>query len=246
MDINQEKVKELFDGRAKLTGNNTVLSLNDNFETTRQNIYRDYITKKSLFKYLKIKKEDVVLDFGCGIGRLAKYTSKKAKKVYAVDISEKMIEKAILENNNSNIEYSVVDEQFNFSYNTLQKIYTCWVLQHISDSKITEYLQKFNKFMVDNAKIVILEQCRKNTEILCNLHIHRSKEHYIKLFEDAGFKLVENKNVFRVPSYSMHLWKKANFPKIMLPLFGLIERLTVNIKTEFVEYINTVMIFQKV
>jgi 16S rRNA (adenine1518-N6/adenine1519-N6)-dimethyltransferase len=55
-----------------------------------------FIKSESLLKeiagYLKISKEDVVLEIGAGDGRLTKYLT-SAKKVYAVEIDKKLIPK---------------------------------------------------------------------------------------------------------------------------------------------------------
>ena len=45
-------------------------------------------------KSLNLSKDDIVLDIGCGVGRLSVPIAKIVKKVYALDISKKMLEYA--------------------------------------------------------------------------------------------------------------------------------------------------------
>jgi protein-L-isoaspartate O-methyltransferase len=43
---------------------------------------------------VRIEPSDVVLDIGCGVGRLTRVISARAARVYALDISAEMIERA--------------------------------------------------------------------------------------------------------------------------------------------------------
>jgi len=47
-----------------------------------------------LLKLLKIKKNDIVLDLGCGSGIHMQLLSPKCKKIIGLDISKEMIAKA--------------------------------------------------------------------------------------------------------------------------------------------------------
>src|SRR5687767_13733335 len=58
------------------------------------NLYRDYVTNRLIKKHLRLKSSDVVLDFGCGLGRVARYLSQHCNTVQAVDASPEMIEAA--------------------------------------------------------------------------------------------------------------------------------------------------------
>src|SRR5690349_9956579 len=55
------------------------------------NVYRNYVTNRLIKKHLQLKKSDVVLDFGCGVGRVARYLSNYCQRVEAVDASGEMI-----------------------------------------------------------------------------------------------------------------------------------------------------------
>ena len=54
-------------------------------------------------------KDKTVMDAGCGTGELLGVLSSKFKKVYAIDFSSKMIEKAKESNKEDNIEFSIED-----------------------------------------------------------------------------------------------------------------------------------------
>ena len=58
------------------------------------NAYLDRTTKRLLGKVLRLRKSDVVLDYGCGVGRLSLWLAPHVREVVAMDISPKMVEVA--------------------------------------------------------------------------------------------------------------------------------------------------------
>ena len=248
MTIDNGKVTELFNKRAStLSGNNSVLSSNQNPRTILQNIYRDYITKNTLLKHLQVNKTDTLLDFGCCVGRLSKHTGKKCKSVLAVDTSEKMIANAINTTNLSNVTYRTISGDLSFcKKNSISKVYTCWVLQHVSDTALNIYMDEFYRVLNNNGKIVIMEQTSKTSYQNDDVIIQRKSSDYVNLFKLKGFSLVYSKKVFKVPSYAMDYWIKLNPPLFLLPFFGILERLTISRKQDATDYFTEVFVFKKV
>ena len=241
--VDDNKVRDLFEARSSMEGINTVMSSAEDAETIRQNQYRDYITKKSLLKYLCVNKADELFDFGCGVGRIVQTVADKAKSIYAVDVSAGMIAKAKNANRYSNVEFDVASSDSDFGENRFTKIYTCWVLQHVSDNEIGSYLDKFYTALKPGGRMVILEQVRLNQSRQSEYMIQRMEDDYKKLFGKSGFNFIESHKVFRVPSYAMDIWKKYKLPKMFLPMLRFVERCTVMRKPEYVEYVSSVMVF---
>ena len=243
--VDDSKVKTLFDERSNMSGINAVMSCAEDEETIRQNKYRDYITRKSLLKYLLAKKSDVLLDYGCGVGRIAQEVAPKVKSVLGLDVSTGMIDKARTANKCSNVKYDVVTPTYDLGEDIYTKIYTCWVLQHISNAEIESYLSKFYRSLKRGGRVVVLEQVRLEESRQSEYLIQRKEEDYIKYFESVGFQSRGVHKVFRVPSYAMDIWKKYKLPNIFLPFLKLVERHTVMRKPEYIEYVSSVMIFEK-
>ena len=75
-----EKVLELYKSRAEFHGDeNAVLDGSLTNENKHTNIIIDYLTRRALIEYLKPKIDDVIIDFGCGVGRLTFILSSKVK-----------------------------------------------------------------------------------------------------------------------------------------------------------------------
>jgi ubiquinone/menaquinone biosynthesis C-methylase UbiE len=87
------------------------------------------------FKYLlKFVPNNIetCLDIGCGKGELSFMISKRCKKVIAVDLADKMIEKAKFLHSNKNIEYicgNIMDMRF--EDNSLDVIITTATAHHL-------------------------------------------------------------------------------------------------------------------
>jgi len=103
-------------------------------------------------------KHEKALDFGCGVGRLTRALADKFTECYGVDISEKMIKKALeLNGHIANCKF-IVNESDNlriFQDNYFDLIYTSIVLQHISDIEITKsYISEFIRVLDKDGLLV--------------------------------------------------------------------------------------------
>lgn len=247
--INENKVIEEFNRRAALhQDSNAVLDASVKEEAKFSNFYRDYISKKGLLDSVVCNKNSVVLDFGCGIGRLSYFLAPYVKKVIGVDVSEKMIEVAKLKNAAPNIEYYHINN--NNTHEVLSNfkvdcLFSYWVMQHISDERIKELLKDFSALLNKDGKIYIFEQIQYKISVSEEVHVMRKEEDYIRLFESNGFQFTGRKTLFRMPSYGMSLFNKIkiNHP-LVLKLCGLVEQFTVNRKPEHIDYFTSCLVFK--
>jgi len=221
---------------------NAVLDAGTTEEISRLNILRDEMTRRSLMKLLKPCKEDDILDFGCGVGRLSHQAAKKARSVSGFDPSSEMIRIAgetYGAQNNLNFSASLPEKPASFS-----KIFTVWVLQHIGDQELETLLKDFARLIKPGGKVVILEQTRQWRRILSDIHIHRTREEYIALFRAAGFRCVKSGQVMRIPSYANWIYGKLGCTcKICLKLMCFIEKISMPYRTDRIQYHTSGMIF---
>jgi len=81
----------------------------------------------------EIEKDSKVLDIGCGYGSLTFDIAEKAQSVFAIDINENLIKKAIRRFNRDNIKYIINDAtKYNFN-ETFYYIILSNVLEHIKN-----------------------------------------------------------------------------------------------------------------
>lgn len=248
--VDEQKVITEFDHRASHHKNeNAVLDAGKSKLVEHQNIFRNYYTKQTLKKHLNPQPTDVLLDFGCGVGRLSNFIAPYVKEVIGVDKSLKMIEVAREINvRHKNVTYQSFEKYpLPYSDKYFDKIFTYWVLQHVDNEELKTTFLDFHRILKDNGKVYLFEQVRNNESVvLGDIHHQRKLEEYVTLMQGAGFKLIHSERVFRYPSYALSLWSRFKWlPAISLPVLSAIESATVNRKPQYIQYSTDVMIFQK-
>lgn len=247
--IDSRQVESFFDNTANTHKNiNAVLDVSQTKEALYANIYRDYFTKKYLIKNINPRKNDSILDFGCGVGRVTFFLAPHVKNISGIDVSKNMLEIANHEKQNfHNVSFdhltgTVIPDQDN-SFN---KIFSHWVLQHISDEMLVLYLKEFYRVLKKGGRIFLFEQTMQHSQSNSK-HIYRTEENYMRLIESVpGFKKIAVKPVMRVPARGMSLWNKKTLSgKIALSVFSLIDNLTINYKKQHVKYYTSVFIYEK-
>lgn len=134
---------------------NEIAELNEQTKWNHNNCYFEY-----LLRFVP-EKIDVCLDIGCGHGELSALLAKKANKVIAVDLADKMIDSAKKYNGLTNIEY-VCDNilNMNFADNSFDIIITTATAHHLP----FEWLLEFAKRKLKNGgKLIILDLANAET-----------------------------------------------------------------------------------
>jgi len=243
--IDKEEVVKEFDKRAlNSSGIDAVLDASGSADASFSNIYRDFITKYYLAKYVHAKKNEVLLDYGCGIGRISNIFSPKCQQVYATDISKEMINKAIEINSKPNIDYFELTHLENkIKDHSIDKIYICWVFQHINENQFEEIIKMFKRKLKPQGKVILFEQI--NVKSFNNKIINqRIETTYINKFDEYGFSNILNKKIFKMPSYGLDFWKRLNKNySVFLYLSLLVERLTINYKNKNLVYSTQIFVF---
>lgn len=115
-------------------------------------------TKKHLeiLKKLDIKQSDVVLDYGCGIGRLLVPIREKCKQIIGADISDKILSYAIKEVDGKTLFLSLKDETGKgLPLEHFDKAYAMIVLQHIEKYKAIRTLIRINNSLKPDGTMLI-------------------------------------------------------------------------------------------
>jgi len=161
------------------------------------------------------KKNETILDFACGNGFLSKYLFKLNEEIniIGVDISEKLIEKCLLENNK--IKYITLD---GIEYleeiaklpeeEKLDRIYTAWTLPYFNNDKLIKLFSSALKkeglvFLISNSKNTlknldkvyrdVIVKHPKNLKKIMKIssNIPNGKLGLKKLFEKNAFKVLD-------------------------------------------------------
>jgi len=171
----------------------------------------DWIEKKLILKNLNLSNNDIILDAGCGTGRITKEIAKKCKKVYGVDFSPLSI-KELEEKHIENIETFVSDLRKTFDQQ-FDKILSIQVIQHIPGSEQRlEVMRNFYKQLKPNGKCLVsvynyspifYPKLLKQGNFPNGLYYFRFTPKEIKdLFEKSGFRNISVRGCVNFRGYS--------------------------------------------
>jgi SAM-dependent methyltransferase len=248
-EVDRIKVRDHFNQTAIVQPNdNSVLDSNTEQEVVFANIYRNYFTKHYIQKYVSPKKQDTLLDFGCGVGRIAFFLSPKVKRIEGVDVAKNMLEVATKKSSGfTNVHFSLLhDLTLPIKSEELNKVVSHWVLQHISDDDCSAYFEEFYRVLKPGGKLFLFEQVKSEGQQAGHIHVFRTINQYCSLLEAAGFTKIMVKPVMRVPSRGMSLWNRLKFNnRLLLRLLTLLDDKLMNRKIQFVEYYTILFEFEK-
>lgn len=181
--------------------------------------YIKYIEKTG--KYLNAK--DIVLDFACGTGLIANNIAEKVQKIYAIDISSKMLEAAERKADEIKIENidfaqtSIFDEKYEKESFDVILIFN--VLHILEDTQ--KHIQRINELLKPGGLIISATPClgEKQTflKILINVLKKIGMVQYMNLFktnelEDSlakvNFRIVETEIMHHNPTNYFIVAKK--------------------------------------
>ena len=100
-------------------------------------IHPKHLLKKDIWYMNKLKKNDIILDLGCGVGQDSLIAARKVKKVIGTDIDPKIINIArsfAVDRGIKNVEFLVADanKKLQFKDQTFTKIVCSDVLEHLN------------------------------------------------------------------------------------------------------------------
>jgi ubiquinone/menaquinone biosynthesis C-methylase UbiE len=230
---------ETWEERAKKYGLRPVLDPTDLIGA--KNEYIDTLHKIALSKYLSSCKNERILDFGCGIGRLTSFLRKTGAKVIGVDITKEMIEKA---------KKKYPEETFicydggklPFDDNYFDHIVSVYVLQHITTlDDFYKTAKELVRCLKIGGKIYLIEQVsRKDSDY----YLHRLPKDYFEAFKDC--KIIEARPIRKSKHLFLSAISRGLIPKFIFPIIAKMELFFVkNQKVPLRGYLDYFFVFQK-
>jgi len=165
------------------------------------NKFDDKVRWKIFLKEAALKQGDKILDIGCNHGPWSIRLAKKKMIVTGIDIIEKAIEVAKLNAAKASLVVNfekVSVEDASFEDQEFDKIISITVLQHIiSDKSFLKALENISRQLKDNGRLIMIESAPNHKiEEKLSYKRERTLQDQIKLFEQAGLKLIKLKGVF--------------------------------------------------
>jgi SAM-dependent methyltransferase len=131
-----------------------------------KNRYIDLLQKMALDEVLDLKGDEIVLDFGCGNGRMTYWIAPKVKKVIGLERTPEMIELAKENRKSENIEFRLYDgihfPLFPYSFDLVLSV---GVLQYMENDALKNTVSVLAKNLDNGGKFYLIEQASDNLKI---------------------------------------------------------------------------------
>lgn len=132
--------------------------------------------------FLSFAHSDLVIDLGCGVGRMSKLLVKHAR-VVGLDASPQMV--AMARKHDVDARLISASGQIPLSNGAASGLFTCTVLQHVPDDEIASLIAEVRRVVRPGSRILLLENAgrRQGPRTSTSGHVvFRSAAEYQRLF----------------------------------------------------------------
>ena len=146
-----------------------------------KNDYIDLLQKMALQEVLELKGDEIILDFGCGSGRISYWIAPKVKKVVGLEITREMIDLAEKNRVAENVEFMVYDGvRFPVVPYPFDLILSVGVLQTMKEELLKRTLSGLAQYLKKDGRFYLIEQVSDNPKV------DRPKvEEYLQAFKES-------------------------------------------------------------
>lgn len=131
-----------------------------------KNHYIDLLQKMALEEVLELEGDELVLDFGCGSGRIAYWIGPKVKKVVGIEITPEMINLAEKNRTIENVEFMVYDgAHFPVIPNPVDLVLSVGVLQTMQGDMLKNALSSLAQYLKEDGRFYFIEQVSDNPKM---------------------------------------------------------------------------------
>ncbi|MGA2515010.1 MAG: class I SAM-dependent methyltransferase [Thermodesulfobacteriota bacterium] len=175
----------------------------------RKNYYIDLLHKIALEEVLELKGDEVVLDFGCGSGRIAYWIAPKVKKVVGLEVTREMIDLAEKHRTAENVEFMVYDGvHFPVTPTPFDIILSVGVLQIIRGKLLKSTLSRLAQSLTKDGIAYLIEQVSDNPKV------RRPKvEEYLQAFKESKLQCLKYYPIRNGRWWLLYLIRYGMIPK---------------------------------
>jgi SAM-dependent methyltransferase len=174
-----------------------------------KNYYIDLVQKMALEEVMELKGDEVVLDFGCGSGRIAYWIAPRVKKVVGLEITPEMIDLAEKHRTAGNAEFVTYDGMHfpSFPY-PFDLILSVGVLQIMKGDGLKQTLSGLNQYLKKGGKFYLIEQASDNPKL------KRPKvEEYLRAFKESKLECLQHYPIRNGRWWMLYLIRYGMVPK---------------------------------
>jgi SAM-dependent methyltransferase len=174
-----------------------------------KNCYIDLLQKVALEEVLELKGDEVVMDFGCGSGRVAYWIAPKVKKVIGLESTPEMIRLAEMNRKANNVDFVLYDGiHFPILPYEVDFILSVGVLQYMEGEILKRTVSEAARYLKSGGKFYLIEQASDNPEI------ERPRvEDYLQAFKDLKLECLQHYPIRNGRWWLLYLIRYGMIPK---------------------------------
>lgn len=163
----------------------------------------------ALEEELDLKGDELVLDFGCGSGRVAYWIAPRVKKVVGLEITPEMIQLAEKHRAIGTVEFILYDgvhlPVFPRPFDLLLSV---WVLQHMGGDLLKKTVSELAHYLKNGAKFYLIEQVSDNPKVG-----RPSIREYLNVFDESRLECLQYYPIRKGRWWMLYLIRYGIIPK---------------------------------
>ncbi len=174
-----------------------------------KNYYIDLLQKAALEEVLKLKGDEVVLDFGCGSGRFSYWIAPKVRKVVGLEITREMIDLAEKNRTVENVEFMVYDGiHFPSFPHPFDLILSVGVLQILKGEWLKNALSNLSQYLRKDGRLCVIEQASDNPKVE-----RPNVKKYLQAFQESNLECLRHYPIRNGRWWMLYLIRYGMIPK---------------------------------
>jgi SAM-dependent methyltransferase len=184
-----------------------------------KNYYIDLLQKMALEEVLELKGDEVVLDFGCGSGRIAYWIAPRVKKVVGLEGTLEMIQLAERNREAQDVEFILYDGiHFPVLPYPFDLILSVGVLQYMEGETLKKTVSVLPQYLKNGGRLYLIEQASDNPR-----RNRPRVEDYLKFFKESKLECLRYYPIRRARWWVLYLIRYGLIPKGWFHRIGLWE-----------------------
>jgi SAM-dependent methyltransferase len=178
-----------------------------------KNYYIDLLQKMALEEVLELKGDEVVLDFGCGSGRIAYWIASRVKKVVGLEGTLAMIQLAERNRTADNVEFILYDGvHFPVLPYEVDFILSVWVLQYMEGEILKRTVSELARYLKSGGRFYLIEQASDNPR-----RNRPRAEEYLETFNASELECLQYYPIRKGRWWLLYLIRYGMIPKKWFP-----------------------------
>jgi SAM-dependent methyltransferase len=197
-----------------------------------KNHYIDLLQKAALEEVLELKGDEIVLDFGCGSGRISYWIAPRVKRVIGLEVTPEMIDLAERNRTSENVEFVLYDGfQPPVLSHPVDIVLSVGVLQTMRGGPLRQIVSHLARYLKPGGKMALIEQASDNPKVG-----RLEAGEYQKAFEEATLECLQSYPIRKGRWWLLYFIRYGLIPRSFFREIAKHEMQRLRIERELISY----------